>query len=194
MNKTPDGLAARHFIGWGVFIFLSCLELLAALYARPSVLVQIPFLLVFVQQVGEWIPLVESFSRCAAKLDSGSGLMLALNVVFFPIKLAAVYYAHPKKMQNPDTGLKAVFGTFYVFMIALVALVPTVLWFGGWFAPGDYGLASINNKVNAICHGGTSGFFATFLQGGFAITCAYMSLAIFIGIGRSLKAAISSNL
>jgi hypothetical protein len=136
---------------------------------------------------------VDSFARCAAKLDTGSGLMLALNAVLFPFKLAAIYYAHPKKMQNPDKGWKAVFGTFYVFMIALVALVPLYLWFGGLVAPGDYGLSTINRKVKSLCIGGFPGFRASLIQGGFALAGTYVSLLIFISIGRSIKAAVVSE-
>lgn len=182
IETTPN--RQRLFIGWGIVIGLSLFELLAVLYGRPSALANYPVLTKFVSVIGEWVPLVQSFSRCAARFDAGSGLMLALNVVFFPIKLAALYYAHPKKLSNPDKGLRAIWGSFYMFLIALVATIPTYIWL--LFAPGDSGLASINKKTSALCSGGLPAFMAEVVQGGFALLGAYVSLVIFIGIFRSL--------
>lgn len=192
--ENQSGITTRRLVGWGIVVTLCFLELLAALYAAPSVLIRTPWVLGLVEKIGEWVPLVQSFSRCAAKLDSGSGLMLALNVIFFPIKLGAIYYAHPKKLQNPDKGWKAAFGTFYVFLIALVALVPILLFYVGWGNVAEStGLSSIDRKMVALCRGGTAGFIASVIQGGFAMLGAYVSLIIFLGIGRSFKAAVSTN-
>ncbi|WP_139200884.1 hypothetical protein [Polaromonas sp. JS666] len=172
-------------IGWGVVIGLSFLELMASLYGRPSVLVPYPEITAFVAAVGQWVPMVQSFARCAAGLDTGSGLMLALDAVFFPIKLVALYYAHPRQLLQLVRGWRAVWGAFYVFLFAAVALVPTYIW--GWlFAPGDAGLASINRKTSALCAGGGAAFFAALIQGGFALSCAYFSVVILRSVFDSL--------
>ena len=182
----PGAPRRNAIVGWGIVVGLTFLEMLAVLFGKPSVLKAYPLIASFVAAVGEWIPLVQSFGRCAARVDAGSGLMLALNVVFFPIKLAALYFAHPKKIANPDRGWRGIFGVLYVFLIALVALVPTYIY--GWiFAPGDSGLGAINKKTSALCHGGLSGFFSGMIQSGFSLLCAYVSLVIFIGILRSVN-------
>jgi len=178
----------RLIIGWGVVIGLSFLELLAALYGRPSVLVPYPAITELVSAVGQWIPMVQSFARCAARLDTGGGLMLALNMAFFPVKLAALYYAYPISSKSPNKGLKAFLGGLYVLLYALVGLVPAYVW-GFYFDPGDMGLNSLNRKASALCSGGFSGFVVELIQGGFALLCALFSLNLFASIFRSLITA-----
>jgi hypothetical protein len=181
----PPVTRSRLIIGWSVVIGLSFLELMAAVYGRPSVLTPYPAITAFVAAVGQWVPMVHSFARCAARLDSGSGLMLALNMAFLPVKLMALYYAYPISLKSPDRGLKAFMGGFYVLLYALVGLVPAYIW-GYYFDPGDMGLNSLNRKASALCSGGFSGFTVALIQGGFALVCAFFSLILFAGIFRSL--------
>lgn len=180
---------SRLIIGWGIVIGLSLLELTAALYGRPSVLATYPAIAAFVGATGQWVPMVQSFAHCAARFDAGSGLMLALNVAFFPVKLIALYCAYPIRLEILHKGLKALFGGFYVLMYALVGLVPAYIW-GYYFDAGDMGLNSLNRKASALCAGGWSGFTTQLVQGGFALVCAFFSVILFTGIFRSLMNAI----
>lgn len=189
---TPELPKHRLYVGWCILIGLTLLELLAVLYGKPSALQPYPFISAFVRAVGEWVPVVQSFGRCAAQVDAGTGLMLALNATFFPFKLAAVYFAHPKKLTNPDQGWRAVWGMFYMLLIAVVALLPAYIW--GWmFAPGDIGLASINKKTSTLCSGGWDAFVSASIQGGFAVLGAYVSIVIFVGLARSLSKLLQSK-
>ena len=178
----------RLIIGWSIVAGLSFSELMGALYGRPSVLAPYPAITAFVAAVGQWVPMVHSFARCAARLDAGSGLMLALNVAFFPVKLAALYYAYPTSSKSPHKGFKAFFGGVYVLLYALVGLVPAYVWLY-YFDPGDMGLNSLNRKTSALCAGGWGGFITQLIQGGFALVCALFSLILLSAIFRNFRHA-----
>lgn len=191
---TPELPKHRLYVGWCILIGLTLLELLAVLYGKPSALQPYPFISAFVRAVGEWVPVVQSFGRCAAQVDAGTGLMLALNATFFPFKLAAVYFAHPKKLTNPDQGWRAVWGMFYMFLIAVVALVPVLMFYVGWGNAGEPSdLLSVRRKFSALCAGGPQAFIAAQIQSGFALLCAFTSVVIFVGLARSLSKLLQSK-
>jgi hypothetical protein len=175
----------RVAAGWTVVLCLTLVELAAVTHGTPSAIRRYPALGEFVTTVGQWVPMVQSFDRCAAASNAGTGLMLALMAVFFPIKLAAIYYAHPQKLSNPDRGWRGAFGMFYVVLFALVGLVPAYV-FGWIFSPGGSGLASIDRKTSLLCGGGLPAFVTGTMQSSFALLCAYASACVLVFLLRSL--------
>jgi hypothetical protein len=175
----------RRLIGWGVVVGLTMLELLAALLARPSVLQGYPFAAAFIDAVGDWIPVVESFSRCAATRDATSGLVLVLNFVFLPVKLAALCYAHPFfPRPTPYRGWRRAWAVTSAILVGALALVPLYLW--STLEPTVYGLRSLDRKIDALCSGGIDSFLAATLQGGFALLGAYAAVLVIAAMLRGL--------
>lgn len=174
---------SRKWIGWAVVVVLSAIELLANLHGRPSIIKSTEALAGFVDLMSQMSPMVQSFARCAARGDVGSGLMLALNVAFYPLKLAALCYAHPANIRIQGNRSRRFFGEAYAFLIALVALVPTYIWV--WrFSSGDMGLASVNRRTHALCAGGYPAYFAALLESGLSLLCAYVSAVLLLAIFR----------
>jgi hypothetical protein len=175
----------RRYAGWAIVIVLSIVELVALFYGKPSELQRHPAAMAFVTVVGYSVPMVQAFTLCSAAANVGSGFMLALNVVFFPLKLAAIYLAHPRRFLTYSRGLRGAFAGFYALLIGLVALVPTYIY--GWMlAPGDYALPSLERKVSALCSGGVAAFLTATLQSGFALLCSYAAVVILVGAARNL--------
>lgn len=174
---------SRHlWAGWFVVATLSMFEFLAAQYGEPLILQSSVLLKRWIEALGSVIPMVDSFGRCSDQLGTGSKLMLALDWTFFPIKLGALYLAHPKKLANPEQGWRRIWASVYVFLIALVALVPLLMW--AYLQPSASDLGSLNFKKAALCRGGLDAFSVAMVQGGFALAGAYVSLLILIGLLR----------
>ncbi len=115
--------------------------------------------------------------------------MLALNVLFFPIKLVALLYAHTWQVRNPDAGLRGAWNWFYLSMLALVATVPVVMWLS--LTNDAAALPSLDRKLGALCHGGMNAFWAAQMQGGFALLGAWFSATVFIGVMRAVGKRIA---
>lgn len=179
----------RLVVGWGVVLFLVAIEFLILKWPylfHSYTDLSGPSPLSFMR---EHFTLVESFARCT-KAETAVGFMLAVNVLFFPIKLVALLYAHTWLVRNPDAGLRGVWNWFYLSMVALVATVPLVMWLS--LTNEATALPSLDRKLHALCHGGMRAFLAAQMQGGFALLGAWFSATVFIGAMRAIGKRIAA--
>lgn len=183
-SRDSQQLAKRRLVlGWGVVLLLVAVEFL--ILNRPSLFrsytdLSGPSPLSFMRQ---HFTLVESFARCS-KAETAVGFMLALSVLFFPIKLVALLHAHTWQVRNPDVGFRGVWNWFYLSMLALVGTVPLVMWLS--LTNDASALPSLDRKLGALCHGGMNAFLAAQMQGGFALLGAWFSATVAIGAMRAV--------
>jgi len=178
----------RRLAGWGIVISLCLVELWASLYAQSSGLGALPLVVGLVRSMGEIIPSIANISACSV-VGTAGGFMIMLNMLFFPVKLTAIYFAHPHTNPTPPPpGWKGVWSMFYGFMISLATLVPTLMWV--LLSPTPTGLRSLDARLSALCAGGLPSFVAATVQGGFALLGAFCSVMILISIFRALRARL----
>jgi hypothetical protein len=179
-NKT------RQLIGWSLVVALSVLELAAALGLPGMALVRSGIVPLTVQ-VAEFFPLVSEFASCAGVNETDVRTLLALNVVFLPLKFVCVLVALPPWTRISATHVSALaWKRFYAFMIGMVAVIPLVVWLA--FKPTAYGLWSLNAKASALCQGGLAAFNVATLQSGFALLCLWVSASMFsAALSQGLK-------
>ncbi len=190
-NQSRDSqklARSRLAVGWGVVLFLVAIEFL--ILNRPHLFrsytdLSGPSPLSFMRQHST---LVESFARCSTA-ETAVGFMLALNLLFFPVKLVALLFAHTWHVRNPDDGLRGAWNWFYLSMLALVATVPVVMWLS--LTNDAATLPSLDRKLSALCHGGMNAFLAAQIQGGFALLGAWFSATVFIGVMRAVGKRIA---
>jgi hypothetical protein len=198
-GSTVTYLRKRLLVGFILVFLLYAIELLAVLYGRPSALIKsLPWLLAFVQALAAWVPVIAKLELCNAAADTGTGLMLSFSVVFFPLKLAALYYAFPSTVPSPELSWKEMWGgtwpsaawnSFYALMIAIACLLPAVAVYGPLFdpaVPAPAELPRARARQIALCVGGERAFLAWLGYRALCLAAAFMSLRFFSGMARRL--------
>jgi fatty acid desaturase len=71
----------------------------------------------------------------------------------------------------------------YLLFIAFMTALPVFMYLAR-LSPQESGLASINRKTSALCQGGFPAFHTAMFYSGFALVASYISIVIFVGLGR----------